>query len=77
MLTAQVVFAAPKSKTKTIRLDEIKIEGQIQKPQASYILQRSGKVDLGVDVRSLKPVMTGGYKEMLDREPELFRTDRR
>lgn len=70
-------FATVASAAQVIRMESITIEGQMQKPQASYILQRSGKVDLGVDVRSLKPQMTNGYREILDNEPNLFRTDRR
>lgn len=70
-------FVTVAGAAQVIRMEEITIEGQMQKPQASYILQRSGKVDLGVDVRSLKPQMTNGYREILDKEPNLFRTDRR
>jgi hypothetical protein len=33
--------AAEPSKRKVIRLDALKVEGRIQKPQAFYILQRS------------------------------------
>jgi hypothetical protein len=33
--------SAAKGKARTIRLDEISVEGRIQKPQAFYILQRS------------------------------------
>jgi hypothetical protein len=36
-----VPAAAPKGKPKTIKLDEISVEGKIQKPQAFYILPRS------------------------------------
>jgi len=60
-----------------LRMEEITIEGEIQKPQASYILQRSGKIDLGVDVRAMRPTLARGFHDVLDREPDLFRTDRR
>jgi hypothetical protein len=33
--------AAQEKKKKVLRLDEITVEGRIQKPQAFYILQRS------------------------------------
>ncbi|HLT30870.1 MAG TPA: hypothetical protein VK013_12560 [Myxococcaceae bacterium] len=32
---------APRRKMRVIRLEELKIEGRIQKPQAFYLLQRS------------------------------------
>jgi len=34
---------------KIIRMRETRIEGRIQKPQVTYILQRSGKVQLMLD----------------------------
>jgi hypothetical protein len=40
---------APKGKPKTIKLDEISVEGKIQKPQAFYILPRSNLNYTGLD----------------------------
>lgn len=71
------VFATVALAQNVLRMEEITIEGEVQKPQASYILQRSGKVDLGVDVRAMRPTLARGYHDILDREPDLFRTDRR
>jgi hypothetical protein len=33
--------SAPRRKPKVIRLEELRVEGRIQKPQAFYLLQRS------------------------------------
>jgi hypothetical protein len=38
---SQVASAQAAPKRKVIKLDEISVEGRIQKPQAFYILQRS------------------------------------
>lgn len=57
-LTALVVLAAPasaqskpKRAPKVIQLEEIKIEGRVQKPNAFYILNRS---NLGYSVMDLR-----------------------
>lgn len=79
-LVCTVVMLAPMpvaAQGSFLRMEEITVEGQIQKPQASFILQRSGKIDLGVDVRSLRPVMSRQYLDLPEREPDLFRTDKR
>ena len=76
--TAMLVLpAAAQAQGSFLRMEEITVEGQIQKPQASFILQRSGKIDLGVDVRSLRPVMSKQHLDLPEREPDLFRTDKR
>lgn len=50
---------ATKRKPKVIRLEELKIEGRIQKPQAFYLLQRSNLNfdDLSRDERFLHKVV--------------------
>lgn len=65
------------AQSRELKLEEFRIEGEVQRPQASFFLPRSGKVDLGVDVRSLKPRMTAQWHDLPERRPEFFRTDRR
>ncbi len=43
--------ALGQSKKKVIRLDAIKVEGRIQKPQAFYILQRSNLNFEGLELK--------------------------
>ncbi len=43
--------AAAPAKKRVIRLESIKVEGRIQKPQAFYILQRSNLNFEGLDLR--------------------------
>ncbi len=75
---AAVLFAsAASAQSRELKLEEFRIEGEVQRPQASFFLPRSGKVDLGVDVRSLKPRMTAQWSDLPERRPEFFRTDRR
>ena len=49
--SAQDRGAAAKRKPKVIQLEEIKIEGRVQKPNAFYILNRS---NLGYEVMDLR-----------------------
>ena len=54
ILTSLGIFAAPaaaQSRRKVIRLEAIKVEGRIQKPQAFYILQRSNLNFAGLELR--------------------------
>lgn len=44
--------AAPKAQPRQIRIGEFKIEGQIQKPQAFYILQRSNLNFEGLELKN-------------------------
>jgi len=46
-----VCFAQAKSGRKVIRLEAIKVEGRIQKPQAFYILQRSNLNFEGLELK--------------------------
>jgi len=71
------VVPAAAGAQEVLRMEEVTIEGEVQKPQASYILTRSGKADLGVDLREFRPQMTRGYGNLLDERPELFRTNTR
>jgi hypothetical protein len=44
-------FAAEKAARKVVRLEAIKVEGRIQKPQAFYILQRSNLNFEGLELK--------------------------
>jgi hypothetical protein len=46
-----MAHAQSKAKRKVIRLEAIKVEGRIQKPQAFYILQRSNLNFEGLDLK--------------------------
>ncbi len=45
------VVAAAQNKRRVIRLEAIKVEGRIQKPQAFYILQRSNLNFEGLELK--------------------------
>jgi len=46
-----VLAGSARAEKKTIRLDAIKVEGRIQKPQAFYVLQRSNLNFEGVEFK--------------------------
>jgi hypothetical protein len=79
MLACAAILPATSAsaQSRELKLEEFRIEGEVQRPQASFFLPRSGKVDLGVDVRSLKPRMTAQWSDLPEQRPEFFRTDRR
>ncbi len=58
--------AQGKAKRKVIRLEAIKVEGRIQKPQAFYILQRSNLNFEGLD---LKQSFIPKIIESIEKEP--------
>lgn len=74
---ALMLATTASAQSRELKLEEFRIEGEVQRPQASFFLPRSGKVDLGVDVRSLKPRMTAQWRDLPEQRPEFFRTDRR
>lgn len=76
-LVLLVVPAVAAAQSRELRLEEFRVEGKVQRPQASFFLPRSGKVDLGVDVRALKPRMTAHWGDLPERRPDFFDTDRR
>ena len=41
--------------SEAVELDAILIEGELQRPQASYILQRSNRISLSDDLKSKAP----------------------
>lgn len=43
------------SASRAVELDAILIEGELQRPQASYILQRSNRITLSDDLKSKAP----------------------
>jgi len=51
LLTPSTAWAQNKRQPKVIQLEEIKIEGRVQKPNAFYILNRS---NLGYEVMDLR-----------------------
>lgn len=61
---AEVVLA--QAKRKIIRLEAIKVEGRIQKPQAFYILQRS---NLNFEGLELKQSFIPKIVETIDNDP--------
>ncbi len=62
---ASSVLAQQAGKSNTIRLDAITVEGELQKPQASYILQRSSRVSLSEDLKSKAPSYTARIQDTL------------
>lgn len=69
VIIATLASAGPawgQSKRKVIRLEAIKVEGRIQKPQAFYILQRS---NLNFEGLELKQSFIPKILESVEREP--------
>lgn len=63
---AQDQGAAGKRKPKVIQLEEITIEGRVQKPNAFYILNRS---NLGYEVLDLRTSFLRDVVRSVQREP--------
>jgi hypothetical protein len=63
---AQDKGAAGKRKPKVIQLEEITIEGRVQKPNAFYILNRS---NLGYEVLDLRTSFLRDVVKSVQREP--------
>lgn len=70
LFAAAMVFAsfaeAQERRRPVIRLDEISVEGRIQKPQAFYILPRS---NLNYEGLEMKESFVPRIREALDKEP--------
>lgn len=49
---------AAETKKGTIKMDVLTVQGELQKPQASYIVQRSNKISLSEDLKSKAPLVT-------------------
>lgn len=49
----------------TIKMDVLTVQGELQKPQASYIVQRSNKISLSEDLKSKAPRVTSRIAETL------------
>jgi hypothetical protein len=64
--TAQDKGAAGKRKPKVIQLEEITIEGRVQKPNAFYILNRS---NLGYEVLDLRTSFLRDVVKSVQRDP--------
>lgn len=61
-----IVLAQTTNHPKVIRLEAIKVEGRIQKPQAFYILQRS---NLNFEGLEMKKSFLSKIIETIEREP--------
>lgn len=67
--TPGAVGAAEKKKG-TITMDVLEVQGELQKPQASYIVQRSSKISLSEDLKKKAPRVTSRIAETL--QDDLF-----
>lgn len=65
-MTTAGAFAQNKRQPKVIQLEEIKIEGRVQKPNAFYILNRS---NLGYEVMDLRTSFVREVIRAVQREP--------
>lgn len=61
--SAAATWAAEKKGT--IKMDVLTVQGELQKPQASYIVQRSNKISLSEDLKSKAPRVTSRIAETL------------
>jgi hypothetical protein len=69
-LGAPVAHAAEKGRGGAIKMDVLTVQGELQKPQASYIVQRSTKISLSEDLKSKAPRVTPRIAETL--QDDLF-----
>ena len=66
MLALLLLLAAEPSNRRVMRLDAVKVEGRIQKPQAFYILQRS---NLNFEALQLRETFLPRVGKALDDKP--------
>lgn len=57
---------------KPLRMEELKVEGQAQKPQVSFILQRNSKINLDVEIQRFRPKFSGRNFEIFKEKKQLF-----
>ncbi len=65
-----LAFAAPveaqqASRRGAIKMDTLTVEGELQKPQASYIIQRSNQISLSDNLKGKAPAVTPRIAESL------------
>jgi len=79
VLLAAVLMAMPGSAraAKALKMEELKVEGQAQKPQVSFILQRSSKINLDVEINRFRPKFSRKTIEQLSEAPEIFEQQQR
>lgn len=65
-ISPPLAASAQGRRTTTIRLEEIRVEGRIQKPQAFYILPRS---NLDYEALDRKDSFLPNIEESVEREP--------
>lgn len=70
LLSSGGAWAAEKTKSGTIKMDVLTVQGELQKPQASYIVQRSNKISLSEDLKSKAPLVTPRIADTL--QDDLF-----
>jgi len=66
VLALLLLLAAEPSNRRVMRLDAVKVEGRIQKPQAFYILQRS---NLNFEALQLRETFLPRVGKALDDKP--------
>jgi hypothetical protein len=59
---------AQQRKGGAIKMDTLTVQGELQKPQASYIVQRSARISLSEDLKSKAPAVSLRIAETLDDE---------
>lgn len=59
------VSQAAEVKKGTIKMDVLTVQGELQKPQASYIVQRSNRISLSEDLKSKAPPVVPRIVESL------------
>ena len=57
--------AAETKKRGEIKMNVLTIQGELQKPQASYIIQRSNRISLSENLKSKAPAVTPRIAETL------------
>lgn len=75
VMTVAMPVAHAQSKGKsanTVVFGEEVIAGRAQAPQVSFIVPRSSKINLDVDIRRFKPQFSLKNQELMEKYPDLF-----
>lgn len=69
---ALALVASPAYAQKAFNFGDILIKGEAQKPQVAFILPRSNKINLDVDIRRFKPTFSQQNRDTLGKYKKMF-----
>ncbi len=72
VVMAICLVCTPVQAAKVMKMEALTVEGQAQKPQVAFILQRSNKINLDVDIRRFRPTFSQQNQELITKYRQLF-----